>query len=52
MNNNSDKSLWLIAPAIAWKNTFDSKIWLSSNPWYLIIKRNKTNKPKIIFNQF
>ena len=52
MNNNSDKSLWLIAPALAWKNTFDSKIWLSSNPWYLIIKRNKTNKPKIIFNQF
>lgn len=52
MNNNSDKSLGLICPALAWKNEFDNEIWVSSTPWYLILKRSKDRKPKVTINQF
>ena len=49
-NNNSDKSLSLIVPALAWRNSFDSKLWLSSNPWYVIVKRKDDGKPKLEIN--
>jgi len=50
MNNSSDKSLWIIVPALAWRWQFDTKIWLSSNPWYIIVKKWINWKPNLTTN--
>jgi hypothetical protein len=50
MNNQSDKSLWIIVPSLAWRRQFDTKIWLSSNAWYIIVKKWINWKPNLTTN--
>jgi len=49
-NNTSDKSLSLIVPALAGRNEFDSKLWLSSNPWYVVVKKKCDNNTSVEIN--
>jgi len=49
LEDSSDNATRIIIPWLAWSWNYDKNLWLSSYPWYVLIKKNRYWFPNVSF---